>query len=197
MDSCHDDDAYDAGLCNGAIGVVKDIVYNNACSPPALPVALVVQFDESYIGPSIFTDSPQCVPIVPVRSNSDTLGSAYERQQLPLRLAWSITIHKSQGLTLSKAWIDLGTTEKVAGLAYVALSRVRKLDDLVIEPMTLERLCAIKKSSNYKFWLKEESRLKSISDQTITAAKTYCFFSFSITNPHILNTCFCNNLSVQ
>ena len=120
----------DAGLCNGAIGVVKDIVYNNACSPPVLPVAVVVQLDESYIGPSIFTDSPRCVPIVPVTSNSDILGSSYERQQLPLKLAWSITIHKSQGLTLSKAWIDLGTTEKVAGLAYVALSRVRKLDDL-------------------------------------------------------------------
>ena len=68
----------DSGLCSGAIGVVKDIVYGNVCSPSALPVAVVVQFHESYIGPSIFTDSPQCVPIVPVTSNSDTLGSAYE-----------------------------------------------------------------------------------------------------------------------
>ena len=75
----------------------------------------------------------------PVTSNSDSLGSAYDQQQLPLWFVWSITTHKSQGLTLSKAWIDLGTTEMmVAGLPYVALSRVRKLDDLVIEPMTLE-----------------------------------------------------------
>ena len=163
----------EAGLCNGAIGIVKDIVYMTGCSPPALPVAVIVQFDDNYIGPSISEDLPRCVPIIPVTSNSDTLGSAYERQQLPLRLAWSIPIHKSQGLTLNKAWIDLGTTEKVAGLAYVALSRVKCLDDLIIEPMTLERLCAVKNSSNYKFLLLEEQRLHSLAQQTLSDAKKY------------------------
>ena len=163
----------EAGLCNGAIGIVKDIVYMTGCSPPALPVAVIVQFDDNYIGPSISEDLPRCVPIIPVTSNSDTLGSAYERQQLPLRLAWSITIHKSQGLTLNKAWIDLGTTEKVAGLACVALSRVKCLDDLIIEPMTLERLCAVKNSSNYKFRLLEEQRLHSLAQQTLSDAKKY------------------------
>ena len=98
---------------------------------------------------------------------SDTLGLSYERQQLPLKLAWSIAIHKSQSLTLSKAWIDLGTAERVAGLAYVALSRVKHLDDLVVKPMTSERLCAVKKSSNYKFRLKEEVRSESLYQQTL------------------------------
>lgn len=41
--------------------------------------------------------------------------------------------------------IDLGHSEKVAGLTYVALSRVRKLSDLVIEPMTFDRLCLLQK----------------------------------------------------
>ena len=70
----------EAGLCNGAIGIVKDIVYMARCSPPALPVAVIVQFDDNYIGPSISEDLPRCVPIIPVTSNSETLGSAYERQ---------------------------------------------------------------------------------------------------------------------
>ena len=153
----------EAGLCNGAIGIVKHIVYTNDGSLPALPISVIVQFDESYIGPSISDHIPRCVPIVPLASTSDTLGSGYERQQLPLRLAWSITIDKSQGLTLNKAWIDLRPAEKVAGLAYVALSRVRRLHDIVIEPMTLERLQAVQKTSNYKYHLKEESRLKLLS----------------------------------
>ena len=43
----------DAGLCNGAIGTVKHIVHTNDGLPPGLPVAVIVQFDDSYIRPSI------------------------------------------------------------------------------------------------------------------------------------------------
>ena len=44
--------------------------------------------------------------------------------------------------------IDLGKAENVTGMTYVALSRVRNLSDLVIEPLTFERLQALKKSPN-------------------------------------------------
>lgn len=49
--------------------------------------------------------------------------------QIPLRLAWAITIHKSQGMTLDGARIDLRRAF-VEGMGYVALSRVRNLDTL-------------------------------------------------------------------
>ena len=60
---------------------------------------------------------------------AEPLGSF---SQYPLRLAWAITIHKSQGLTFEKAIIDAGQAF-AAGQVYVALSRCTSLEGMVLE----------------------------------------------------------------
>ena len=138
-----------------------------------MPIAVIVKFDE-YTGPSINNGIPRCVPICPITVTSDTLGSVHERQQLPLKLAWAITIHKSQGLTVSNTWIDIGKSERTPGISYVAISRVKTLSSCIIEPMTFERLTSLKKSPNLKFRLEEEKRLDKLAEQTCRTVQKEC-----------------------
>lgn len=60
--------------------------------------------------------------------NEEVLGTF---EQYPVKLAWAITVHKSQGLTFTKAIIDVGSAF-APGQVYVALSRLRSLDGLIL-----------------------------------------------------------------
>lgn len=160
----------EVGLCNGALGTIVDFVFAEGQQPPCLPVCVIIQFDETYNGPSVSPSLPKCnVPICPITKVSQSLDYMYkaERQQLPLRLAWAMIIHKYQGLTLEKVWIDLGKSGSVTGMTYIALSRMRNLSDLALEPLTLERLQALKKSPNLQYRISEEHRLDRLSQTTL------------------------------
>ncbi len=98
----------ESGLVNGAMGTVIDIVYHPEATVGQLPIAVLVQFDE-YTGPSFLGEElPRVVPIIPIKAEWFNGSMQKSRVQLPLSLAWAVTIHKSQGQTLDKAVIDVG-----------------------------------------------------------------------------------------
>lgn len=75
------------------------------------------------------------VPKHSVVSRTPRKEDDYMISGIPVKLGWSITIHKSQGLTVDEAWINMDSIRQMPGgsrhgLAYVALSRVRTLDGL-------------------------------------------------------------------
>lgn len=70
----------EAGLCNGTMGTIKDIIFSENHTSPMLPI---VQFDSNYIGPSFREDTPNCVPICPVTNSSTSLGNNLQRIQFP------------------------------------------------------------------------------------------------------------------
>ena len=69
--------------------------------------------------------------------------------QVPLILAWALTIHKSQGSTLDAAEIDVGSGIFECGQTYVALSRVKSLDGLFLSSFDVTKIRINKKVKDY------------------------------------------------
>lgn len=92
--------------------------------------SIVVGFDKVEGWPVVKTYAGETITALPVDWKYEEDGAIRASiTQVPLRLAWAITIHKSQGMTLDTAEIDLGDAFE-PGMGYVALSRVRSLNGL-------------------------------------------------------------------
>ncbi|CAM9347424.1 unnamed protein product [Ectocarpus sp. 12 AP-2014] len=146
------------GLVNGIRGEVVELVYADDVPPPKLPLDVVVKFEGYSEGDWSSQERYRgCVPISPVDTTWQD-GGTQVRTQLPLTLCWAITMHKSQGKTLAKAVIDLGPKEACTRLTFVCLSRAKRLVDLMVAPMSFDRIGNLGNSSTMKARLQEEVR---------------------------------------
>lgn len=102
---------FEEGFVNGTVGEVEDF-----------------SDEDSY--PLIRTRAGRLIHVLPMEwSISDGVKTRARIRQVPLKLAWAITVHKSQGMTLDAAVVDL-TQAFEYGQGYVALSRVRSFAGL-------------------------------------------------------------------
>ncbi len=126
------------GFVNGTLGIVEG-------------------FDDVTGMPVVKTRSGEIITVSPMEWSVEEGGKIRAHiSQVPLRLAWAITVHKSQGMSLDEAVMDLGSVFEY-GQGYVALSRVRRLTGLHIlgwnarafevHPYVLEHDIAFRESS--------------------------------------------------
>jgi len=110
----------DIVLCNGSQGIITGF-----SEITRLPI---VRFNNGYeVSINYYTWTSENIPGIGV-------------SQIPLILAWAITIHKSQGTTLDMAQIDVGRGIFEAGQTYVALSRVKSLDGIYLTSFDVTRI---------------------------------------------------------
>jgi ATP-dependent exoDNAse (exonuclease V) alpha subunit len=128
---------YGKGYVNGSMGIV--VGYSVA----GFPIVQLKNGKEIEAVPESWS----------VREGEEVLS---EIEQVPLRLAWAITIHKSQGMTLDAAQMDLSRCFE-PGMGYVALSRLKSLDGLYLIGINDQALKINEEVLRYDASLKQDS----------------------------------------
>ncbi len=123
-------------------------------------IGTVLDFDAATEYPIVEFQNGRVVTMVPdsweLRDGDKKRASI---TQIPLRLAWAITVHKSQGMTLDAARIDLRKAF-VEGMGYVALSRVKNLENLYLSGINRMALAVSADAQN----IDESLRTKAAND---------------------------------
>jgi ATP-dependent DNA helicase PIF1 len=132
-------------LCNGAQGIVKDI------SPQGFPIVLYKNGYQMIMYPHTWLS--ELIPGIGV-------------SQVPLILAWALTIHKAQGSTLDIAEVDAGSGIFECGQTYVALSRVKSLEGLYLSSFDAKRVRINKKVQDFYEILEQEDAKRRSAEET-------------------------------
>lgn len=131
-------------------------------------LGVVEEFDEYTGNPIIRTRSGKTIQITPMDWVVEENGKIKAQiTQIPLRLAWAVTIHKSQGMSMDAAVMDLSGVFEY-GQGYVALSRVRRLSGVYLLGINHQALKV------HPFILEQDKIFRKESEM---AEKTFCELS--------------------
>ena len=141
----------DLKLCNGSQGIVTRF-----CTQSGLPIVKYNNGVEMIM--QRHTWESETIPGIGI-------------SQIPLILAWALTIHKSQGATLDTAEIDVGSGIFECGQTYVALSRVRSLNGLYMTSFDAQKIKINTKVKNYyeelKLYQQPKKEEKVVEDKAV------------------------------
>jgi len=129
----------DEMICNGSQGIIVKF-----CPTTSLPIVKYNNGIEMVMGRHIWPS--ESIPGIGV-------------SQVPLILAWALTIHKSQGATLDTAEIDVGSGIFECGQTYVALSRVKSLNGLYLTSFDVRKIKINIKVKEYYDSLDNEKKI--------------------------------------
>ena len=118
------------------MGTVRDISWKEGQDPTRNLLEALINISSLPI-----TQFCQYVaPIFPATTRFECNSVNCSRIQFPLIIAYAITVHKVQGLTLSRIVLNITGKDFALGLCYVAISRVKTFDGLLFdEPLSLHR----------------------------------------------------------
>ncbi len=131
---CTKNISVESGICNGSQGIIEEF-------HPDGPIVRFNNGIKQVINKTAFQSSEYPTIVV---------------YQVPICLAWAMTIHKIQGITLDSAMIDVGNSVFEYGQSYVALSRIKSLDGLYLINFDAKKIKANPKVIEFYQYMKDK-----------------------------------------